>query len=413
MKDKLFEVFNENAEPFFSYEQLLDALSTAIIVTDRSDKLVYQNKKSADVFGNNFTSAEKSMKEIVEREDWNIWNENLFKLSNYNNNNSTVFNLKFKDSSGIKYFKFEGRVFKRDKNNKPCMYFFAVEDITQQFKDENKMLSGTNLSIGWKNFVSKTSAEKKLELAIKDLDRSNKDLEEFAYIASHDLQEPLRKITSFSSRLTSKFHEQLGEEGKLYIDKINIATGNMKELIENLLQISRTVQHSQPFETTNLNSIVDSVRQNLDLKIEEGNVQITHETLPEADALPSLMMQLFNNIISNAIKFSSKNQIAVIHISSEELSTAEKDSLLLPSNKTYYKIAVKDNGIGFQQESAKDIFKIFYRLNSKAEYPGTGIGLAICNKIVEKHKGVIWAESEPDKGAAFFIVLPKNQDDRP
>jgi light-regulated signal transduction histidine kinase (bacteriophytochrome) len=246
-------------------------------------------------------------------------------------------------------------------------------------------------------------------LAIRDLDRSNKDLEEFAYVTSHDLQEPLRKITSFSTMLAARCSEELNDDGKLYIEKINNAAGNMRELIENLLQVSRTVQHSRPFVATDLNDILKAVKQDLDLTIEQGCVQIVQEPLPVLDALPPLVRQLFNNLLSNAIKFSSKNQTAIIHITSSEISSAEKSVLLLPNDKTYFKIAVKDNGIGFEQECAKDIFKIFFRLNNKTNYPGTGIGLSICNKIVEKHKGLLWAESEPGRGASFFIILPKTQ----
>jgi len=411
MKNKSFKIHNEEPDRcFFLHEQLLNALLIPIIVTDRKDKLIYQNKEFTDIVGYNFASANKSMKEIVEREDWNNWNENLFKLSSFRDDNSSVFNIRFKTkSAGIKFLKLEGKVFQRSEDDRPLLYLFTIEDLTIQVKDVIAASTNGDLTIAWKNFTDKTSTEKKLELAIKDLDRSNKDLEEFAYVTSHDLQEPLRKITSFSTMLAARFSEQLNDEGKLYIEKINTAAGNMRELIENLLQISRTVQHPRPFAPTDLNKILNEVKQNLDLKIEEGSVQIIQEQLPVVDALPPLMMQLFNNLLSNAIKFSSKNQTAIIHITSSEVSSAEKDVLLLPNDKTYYKIIIKDNGIGFGQESAKDIFKIFFRLNDKTNYPGTGIGLSICSKIVEKHKGLLWAESEAEKGASFFIILPKTQ----
>jgi len=412
MKNKSFKIHTEETDrSFFLHEQLLDALLIPVIVTDKRDKLIYQNKKFTDIVGYNIASANKSMKEIVERDDWDNWNENLFKLSNISDNNSGVFNIRFKTNpGGVKFLKLEGKVFQRDEDGRPLLYFFIVEDLTMQFEHTNTSLENEDLTFAWKNFIAKTSTEKKLELAIRDLDRSNKDLEEFAYITSHDLQEPLRKITSFSTLLAAKFNEQLNDEGKLYIEKINNAAGNMRELIENLLQISRTVQHAQPFVPTDLNDILKTVKQDLDLTIEQKCVQLIQEPLPKVDALPSLLMQLFNNLLSNAIKFSSKNQTAIIHVTSSKVSSAERHLLSLPDNKTYYKITVRDNGIGFKQECAKDIFKIFFRLNNKTKYPGTGIGLAICSKIVEKHKGLLWAESEPGKGASFFIILPKTQD---
>ena len=411
MKNKSFKIHNEETDrSFFLHEQLLNALLIPVIVTDKNDRLIYQNKKFTDIVGYNVAPANKSMKELVAREDWDNWNENLFKLSNISNDNSGVFNIRFKTRfTGIKFLKLEGKVFQRDEDNRPLLYFLIVEDLTTQFEEANTSLANEDLTLAWKNFIAKTSTEKKLELAIKDLDRSNKDLEEFAYVTSHDLQEPLRKITSFSTMLAARFSEELNDEGKLYIEKINNAAGNMRELIENLLQISRTVQHAQPFVATDLNDILKAVKRDLDLTIEQEHVQIIQEPLPVVDALPSLLMQLFNNLLSNAIKFSSKNQTAIIHITSKEISSAEKRLLSLPGHKAYYKISIRDNGIGFKQESAKDIFKIFYRLNNKTKYPGTGIGLAICSKIVEKHKGLLWAESEPGEGASFFIILPKTQ----
>ena len=412
MKNKFLELHNDfPGKSFFLHEEILNALSTAIIVSDKNDRLIYLNKMFNDIVHYKPSAHNSSMKEFVNREDWDNWNENLFKLSNLNDNNSCVFNIRFNDADEeIKCLKLEGKVLQRDENNKPLFYFFIAEDVTKQFKNQNRIQQNKSLSTGWKNFISKTSSEKKLELAVKDLNRSNKDLEEFAYTASHDLQEPLRKITTFSTALAHKFNEQLGEEGKLYLDKIHSAAGSMKELIENLLQISRTVQHLQPFSKTDLNSVVNLAKQNLDLKIEERNVEIIQQQLPVIEALPSLMLQLFNNLLSNAIKFSSKDKAPVINISSKEISDDEKEHLNLAANKTYYEIKISDNGIGFKQDCAQNIFKIFYRIHSKAEYPGTGIGLSICNKIVAKHSGCIWAESKPGNGAAFFIVLPKTHD---
>jgi signal transduction histidine kinase len=413
MKNESFQLYNQ---PFSTnsllHEELLNALPILAFVTDKNDRILYVNKCFSNLIDGDLTAGNVSMKEIVNRADWDNWNENLFRLSNLTDVNNSVFIVRFnRPDKSVKYIKLKGKVFKRDEYNKPLSYFFTGEDVTEQCKNKNLSAENESSDKTQMNLMTKSLAEKKLELTVKDLDRSNKDLEEFAYIASHDLQEPLRKISAFSSRLAYKYNEQLGEEGKLYLSKITAAAAGMKELIENLLQISRTVVHSQPFVSTDLDRILNEVKQNLDLKIEERNAQITISNLPVIETLPSQMKQLFNNLLSNALKFSLKDVTPVVNINSLEISLTEANQLKLPEHKTYYKITVKDNGIGFKQEFANNLFKIFYRLNSKSEYPGTGIGLAICKKIVEKHNGLIWAESEAGKGAAFFIVFPKTQDD--
>lgn len=251
-------------------------------------------------------------------------------------------------------------------------------------------------------------AERELERNIRDLATSNRELEEFAYVASHDMQEPLRKITTFSTRLKDKFSDQLGQEGKTYLERMSVAATNMRILIENLLEISRTARNEQPFITTDLNDILKIVKTDLELGIEEQQVTFNiMEPLPKLEIVPSLTVQLFNNLLNNAIKFRSSNN-PIITISAREIEKSEREHWLLPE-KVFYEIAVQDNGIGFEQEFEERVFQIFQRLHGKAEYPGSGIGLSICKKIVEKHSGIIYAKSEVGKGATFFIILPEKQ----
>lgn len=250
--------------------------------------------------------------------------------------------------------------------------------------------------------------ERELQKNIKDLNNSNKELEDFAYVASHDMQEPLRKITTFSTRLYDKFNQQLGEEGKNYLERMNVAANNMRILIENLLEISRTSREDHYFASTDINKVLQSAINELELSIEEHNVNITiPKKLPVIEAVPSLIQQLFSNLINNAIKFRSGGTPAII-IDSKKIHKNERESLLLPE-KTFFEITVSDNGIGFEQEYAERVFQIFQRLHGKAEYPGSGIGLSICKKIVDKHNGVIYAKSEPGRGTTFFIILPEKQ----
>jgi light-regulated signal transduction histidine kinase (bacteriophytochrome) len=257
--------------------------------------------------------------------------------------------------------------------------------------------------------LEKEKFQKILENKVRELDRSNKELEEFAYIASHDLQEPLRKITSFSERLKEKLPSNLEPDVQLYLNRMLAATDNMRTLIDNLLEFSRTSRISEPFVKTDLNNIIAEVKADLELKIEETSTSISSEVLPVIDAIPMQMRQLFTNLFTNAIKFKGEGLTPKIDIRCSELNDEEKDANHLRHNQRYYKIVVKDYGIGFDQEFSMKIFQIFQRLHGKAEYPGSGIGLAICKKIVENHSGRIFAESEPGKGAEFITILPESQ----
>ena len=251
--------------------------------------------------------------------------------------------------------------------------------------------------------------EKNLQQKIEELDRSNKELEEFAYIASHDLQEPLRKITAFSERLQEKAAGEIGTDGLLYLERILAATQNMRLLIDNLLEFSRTSRPNDSRELIDLNDVLREVLTDLELKIEETNAVIKYSPLPRITAYHSQMKQLFTNLLSNAIQFRKPTEAPRIEISAEKVSPQEKKKQLLLDEKVYYKITVADNGIGFEQEYAFRIFQIFQRLHGKAEYPGSGIGLAICKKIVDNHNGIIYAEGASGKGAVFYIILPENQ----
>ena len=257
--------------------------------------------------------------------------------------------------------------------------------------------------------LEKEKFQKILENKVKELDRSNKELEEFAYIASHDLQEPLRKITSFSERLKEKLPANLEPDVQLYLNRMLAATDNMRTLIDNLLEFSRTSRISEPFVKIDLNNIISEVKADLELKIEESSTKIESDVLPMIDAIPMQMRQLFTNLFTNAIKFKKADTTPEIEIRCSVLSDEEKDANHLRQPMQYYKLTVKDRGIGFDQEFSMKIFQIFQRLHGKAEYPGSGIGLAICKKIVENHSGRIFAESELGQGTEFIIIVPESQ----
>lgn len=251
--------------------------------------------------------------------------------------------------------------------------------------------------------------KKALEQKVLQLDKSNQNLQEFVYIASHDLQEPLRKISTFVGRLNSKFENVLGQEGNMYVSRILRSTHNMQILLEDLLSFSRLSFSDKQFEAVFLKECLDGAINDLEIKIEETKTVITSGPLPEIEGYKTQLKQLFNNLINNAIKFRKPQEIPVIRISCSEADPASYNDLPLQKDSTYVRIIIEDNGIGFEQEFSERIFMIFQRLNGKAEYAGSGIGLSICKKIIDNHHGFIFANGVPGKGATFTILLPQKQ----
>ncbi len=248
-----------------------------------------------------------------------------------------------------------------------------------------------------------------LQITNEELNQTNRQLDQFAYIASHDLQEPLRKIITYSLLLQDKHKEGLSTEAKSYLNKIEGASIRMRTLIEDLLNYSRLLQHEKLFVHTDLNELLNNILNHFELIIQERQAQIKLDKLPSIDAIPLQMNQLFHNLISNALKFSKKDVPPVITITTRTLSKKEVEqySALNPST-SYCEIIVKDNGIGFEQQYSDKIFVIFQRLHNRETYVGTGIGLAITKKIVENHHGEIFADANENEGASFHIILPLN-----
>jgi signal transduction histidine kinase len=244
---------------------------------------------------------------------------------------------------------------------------------------------------------------KKLLKNIEQLESTNKELDQFAFIASHDLQEPLRKIRTFSNRILSKYRTQIDEEGQLYMDKMQNACERMQNLINDILTFSKIAASKEERVRSNMNLILDEVLQELDMRIHEKNAKIYIDKLPEMLVYPRLIKPLFQNLISNSLKYHRKDLAPEIRISGEIAYTQDVNG---KTGNRYCRIHVQDNGVGFEQQYAEQIFTMFKRLHSNSEYAGTGIGLAICKKIVEEHQGYIYARSSPMQGATFTISLP-------
>jgi len=237
------------------------------------------------------------------------------------------------------------------------------------------------------------------------LEQSNASLEEFAYVASHDLKEPLRKISTFGDRLVASQMDTLTPEGKIYLKKIVDASQRMQMMISDLLSISM-ITGNRSFELHSLQKILDETLQTLEFKIEQQNATIQFDPLPEARIIPSQFRQLFQNLLSNSLKFVKDGMQPMITIKYSSVTENETGHYQLAEASQYHKIEIADNGIGFENEFAGKIFAIFQRLHGRSEYEGSGIGLAICKKIVEHHGGIIYANGIPDAGATFTIILP-------
>ncbi|RYY23140.1 MAG: PAS domain S-box protein [Chitinophagaceae bacterium] len=296
-------------------------------------------------------------------------------------------------------YSYEVTITTRDGINKRLQTFARVIR-----NDDNEVVRIIGTS---RDITQLRSYERNLESIVNDLNRSNKDLEEFAYIASHDLQEPLRKLSTFSERLVTRHSSEMGPEGKRYAERILAATDNMRILIENLLEFSRTARSSIPFGRVDLNTVLDQAISDLEIIIEKTGAMINSDRLPVIDAIPSQIQQLFSNLIGNALKFRKEDVVPRVDIKVEVLSNTEKTEHGFAEDINYYRIEVRDNCIGFEQEYAGKIFQIFQRLHGKVEYPGSGVGLAICKKIAENHRGIIFANSKPGEGSVFTIILPE------
>lgn len=290
--------------------------------------------------------------------------------------------------------------------------FVELYSKNQQLMQQEKKLLAANEFLQ-KEIEEKKASEARINLLNEQLlakneslKQMNEELDQFAYMASHDLQEPLRKIQVFSDKILK--NNNFDADSEKYFGKIVNSSKRMQNLINNLLDFSRHTVSSNDFKRTPLKDLIKNALTELEVEIEKSNAKIYYDELPVISAVPGLMQQLFYNLFSNAIKFRKPSEDLVIDIRSEKMDPGEVSGFAkFNSNKNFYKITVRDNGIGFDDKYAEDIFRVFKRLHSYQEFEGTGVGLSICKKIVEKHNGFIKAESKIDKGSTFIIGLPE------
>jgi signal transduction histidine kinase len=252
-----------------------------------------------------------------------------------------------------------------------------------------------------------TEVEKNAEtmlLYTQKLEHSNRELIDFAYVASHDLQEPLRKIEAFGDRLIKKYADILPEDGKMFVDRMHNAASRMRRLINDLLSYSRVTTNAKPFQPVNLGEVLTDVLSDLQIRIEENHAIVESNDLQTIEGDPTQLRQLVLNLVGNALKFRKPDQNPIVKVNATRLENP-RDLTFIPQ----LVITIEDNGIGFDNQFKDQIFTIFQRLHSRNEYEGTGIGLATCRKIVERHGGTIIADGAPGQGSKFTITIPQKQ----
>ena len=351
------------------YRNIVETANEGILIIDDESLVTYANAKLTDMLGYSLEeSIGKPIWDFISEESNDIIKLNLEKMLQ-DINNSYELKLKKKDGS----------------------FLWTCTNIKVLFDEDGKLLGSLSMLT---DITERKKAEETLKLKLDELALSNAELEQFAYVSSHDLQEPLRMITSYLQLLQKRYQGKLDDKADKYINFAVDGASRMQNLIQALLEFSQVSTRNRELEPANCNFILNQALSNLKLMIRDNKVTISHDPLPYVMADPTQLIQVFQNLILNGIIFHSE-EAPKIHVSADK-------------QVSEWVFSVQDNGIGIYPKYSERIFEIFKRLHKREDYNGTGIGLAICKKIVERHGGRIWVESELGKGSTFYFTLPIN-----
>ena len=368
------------------YELILNSAGDGICGLDMNGKATFVNPAAARMTG-------WEVKELVGRTEHDIFGSNPAPKD-------PAANGKLKDQA---FRRRDGTVFLAELNKTPII--------------ENNREMGAVLV--FKDITERRKSEEALAQKADELARSNAELEQFAFVASHDLQEPLRKIQAFGDRLKTKCEKVDLGEGRDYLERMQNAAARMQTLINDLLAFSRVIRSSQPFVPVDLGAVTKEVLNDLEVRIEKNKANVEIGELPTIDADPTQMRQLLQNLLSNALKFQPPDAKPIVKITSRIIpappwnQSAPGENGAPATDYSTCELSVQDNGIGFEEKYLEKIFAVFQRLHGRTEYEGTGVGLAVCRRIVDRHGGNITAKSEPGKGATFIVTLPIKQTNTP
>lgn len=398
-EEELLQANDRHAEALALYRTLTEAVPQIVWTTDLAGHITYANRRWGEYTGVQLESATsfggtgRIHPDDVARAEA-IWAGGL-----HDQPDTFTCELRFRRADGVYRWFLAAVVPLRTAGGTVLQWVGTLTDINDQ-KDQADTLEGlvAARTIALRQEIEvRSRAEERLRATDAELRRSNAELEAFAYVASHDLQEPLRKIQAFGDRLAQKAGDQLTAQCRDYLDRILSSATRMRRLIEDLLTFSRVTSRAQPFAPVDLNVTLREVLLDLDDLIEQTGAQLDAATLPTLDADPSQMRQLFQNLLGNALKFTKPGIPPRVRFATEEAPPG------------HVRVVVSDDGIGFEPRYAERIFQVFQRLHGRAEYEGTGVGLAICKKIVERHGGTILARSQPGQGATFVLEFPVQQ----
>ncbi len=379
------------------FRTLAEALPQMVWIRDLKGNIEYGSRRWEEYSG--IAGISQAWKAMVHPDDWSRVMEAWQKDSV--TGHPFRYEVRLKNWQGEYRWHYASGEPIRNKEGKIIKWTGALTDIHTQKTFSEKLE---------KEVASRTNAlkesEQKLEQIIKELERSNEDLQQFAHVASHDLKEPVRKVLTFCHRLKDELGKELSDKAANYLLKIESASLRMYSMIDGVLLYSSMDALEQTREVIDLEEIMQNIEEDLEVGIQQKGATITYKDLPAIEGSPILIYQLFYNLIGNSLKFSRAGEPLKININREAVPKEEAVQLDLNPAQQYIRIKVHDNGIGFNQDYGERIFQTFTRLNAKDKYEGTGLGLSLCRKIVERHGGKIYAEGKEGEGAAFYVVLP-------